>query len=83
MPNITGLEFIENQIKHGCNVRNFGVMSGSWSDSEVKHAKELGCTIFEKPFGVDELINWLDQCEKDIDPSRKLWDWFKHKKERG
>ncbi len=63
MPNITGLDFIENQIKHGCKVRNFGVMSGSWSDSEVRHAKEFGCTIFKKPFGIDELNNWLDQCK--------------------
>jgi len=37
----------------------------------------------KKPFGIDELNNWLNQCEKGIDPSRELWDWFKHKKEKG
>ena len=80
MPNVTGLELIENQIRHGCKVRHFGVMSGNWSDSVVKHASELGCKIFKKPFGIKKFRDWLDQCEKTLNPSRKLWDWFMHKK---
>jgi len=83
MPNVTGLEFIENQIKHGCQVSNFAAMSGSWSESEVTRATELGCKIFKKPFDFNEIISWLNHCEKNIDPSRRLWDWFEHKKERG
>lgn len=75
MPNITGLEFIENQQKHGCKVRHFAVMSGSWSDAELTHAAELGCAIFNKPFRFNELSAWLDNCEKEIAPGRKLWDW--------
>ena len=83
MPGVTGLQFLDNQIKHGCRVRNFAVMSASWSDSELRHATELGCKIFKKPFRIDELKNWLDECEKSIDPSRKLWDWFRYKEEKG
>jgi DNA-binding NtrC family response regulator len=80
MPDVTGLELIENQIKRSCKVRHFGVMSGTWSNSVVKHASELGCKIFKKPFGINELRDWLDQCEKTLNPSRKLWDWFRYKK---
>ena len=82
MPNITGLEFIENQIKHGCKVKNFAVISGYWSDSKIKHAIELGCMIFNKSFEEDKIIDWLKQCENRIDQDRKLWGWFNHKKEK-
>ncbi len=77
MPNVSGLEFIENQIKRGCKVKIFGVMSGSWSDSALKHAGELGAKIFKKPIAIGELIGWLDQCEKVLNSNRKLWDWFR------
>ena len=80
MPKVTGLELIENQIRRGCKVRHFGVMSGVLSNSVVKHAIELGCKIFKKPFEINKLRDWLDQCEKSLNSSRKLWDWFTHKK---
>ena len=82
MPNITGLEFIENQIKHGCKVRNIALISGDWSEPETKRAHELGCLTFSKPLRIAELIDWLNQCEKRIDPNRKLWDWLADKAEK-
>jgi YesN/AraC family two-component response regulator len=81
MPNITGLEFIENQIKHGCKVRNIALISGDWSEPEMNRAHELGCMSFSKPLRIAELIAWLNQCEKRIDPNRKLWDWLDNKPE--
>ena len=80
MPKVSGLKLIENQIRRGCKVRHFGVMSGVLSNSVVKHAIELGCKIFKKPFEINKLRDWLDQCEKSLNSSRKLWDWFTHKK---
>ena len=77
MPNMTGLEFVENQIIRGCKALNFILISGSWSTSEMERAHELGCMTFNKPLGSRELFAWLDQCEKSIDPERKLWDWFR------
>jgi len=81
MPNITGLEFIENQIKRGCKVRNIALISGDWSEPEMYRAHELGCMTFSKPLRIAELIAWLNQCEKRIDPNRKLWDWLDNKAE--
>ena len=72
MPKITGLDFIENQLKRGCKVRNLATMSGSWSDSQMKRAAELGCKAFTKPFDINELMSWLNHCEKSIDPARRL-----------
>ena len=80
MPYMTGLELIENQLRNGCKVKNIMVLSGSWTDAQVTYAKALGCKIFKKPFKIDEFFNWLDECERRLDPKRKLSDWFKHKK---
>ncbi len=64
MPNMTGLEFIENQKKKNCKVKNIAVMSGRWTDDKLQHAKVLGCHTFDKPFMLEKIENWLDCCEK-------------------
>ena len=51
-------------------------MSGAFTDEHSAKAKSLGITIFKKPFQLAVLNNWLDRIEKDIDPERKLADWF-------
>ena len=76
MPNINGLEFVENQIKKGCKVKNLALMSGAWSDSDLQYAQRLGCQPFHKPFTIDEINKWLDECEKKINYKRVLTDWF-------
>jgi CheY-like chemotaxis protein len=74
MPKMTGLDFIENQTRNGCKaiVRNKAVISGNWAEEELEHAKRLGCQIFNKPFKVEQITKWLDECEKRIDPNREL-----------
>ena len=79
MPNISGLDFIENQLNHGCKVNNFAVMSGAWTDKQAEKAKKLGLYIFKKPIDMKDFNNWLDDCEKRLDPKRKLADWFRYK----
>ncbi|NIO04767.1 MAG: hypothetical protein GTN74_09180 [Proteobacteria bacterium] len=76
MPKMTGLEFIENQLRHGCKAieKNKAVMSGAWTDSEREQGQRLRCRTFEKPFKTNELLSWLDECEKRVDPHRKLSD---------
>ena len=76
MPNISGLEFVKDQIKKGCRIKNIALMSGSWSKSELQEAKKLGCQLFNKPFNISDINEWLDECEKDINPKRTLSDWF-------
>ncbi len=74
MPNMTGFEFIEHQKSNGCKVQNIAVLSGSWTDEELEHAKRLGCHTFNKPFKIDEIKKWLDACESKLDPNSKLSD---------
>ncbi len=70
MPNMTGFEFIEYQKSKGCNVQNIAIISGRWTNENIKHAKRLGCQIFEKPFEIEEVKKWLDECEKKLEHSR-------------
>ena len=74
MPGMTGLEFIENLKRNGCKVQHIAIMSGRWKDEEIEHAKRLGCHILEKPFKLDEIEKWLDNCERQFDPDNKLSD---------
>jgi CheY-like chemotaxis protein len=74
MPGMTGFEFIEHQKRNGCKIQNVAMMSGGWTDEEIEHAKRLGCHIFEKPFKINEIEKWLDDCEKKYDPNSKLSD---------
>ncbi len=74
MPGMTGFEFIEHQKRNGCKVQNIAMMSGRWIDEDIEHAKKLGCHIFKKPFNIDEIEKWLDECERKLDPNNRLSD---------
>jgi CheY-like chemotaxis protein len=74
MPNVTGLDFIEKQLRQGCKIKNVALMSATWQPHEVERARQIGCRVFEKPFSVKELNAWLDECETSLDPHRVLSD---------
>ena len=76
MPIKKGTNFLEEQIKKGCRSKHYALMSGDFTDGDVSKAKSLGIKLFKKPFKLKEVINWLDQIENDIDPKRKLSDWY-------
>ena len=78
MPGMSGLEFIENQIRLGCRGQtiNTAVMSGGWTDEELARAEKLGCRVFHKPFDLGEFISWVAECEERIDPDRLLTPMF-------
>jgi len=74
MPDMTGLQFLENQRQKGCKVKYIAVMSGNWKDEEIAHASRLSCSMFKKPIDIEKLREWLNECEKGINPKRKLSD---------
>jgi CheY-like chemotaxis protein len=76
MYTVSGLELVDELIKNGCKVKNIALMSGSWLDFHRFYARKLGCKMFNKPFAIGEIVNWLQECEKRTDPNRKLSDWF-------
>jgi len=72
MPTQTGLDLIRERQQKGCKVKYRALMSADWTDSDLKHAHELGCHIFHKPFNLKKMIKWLDDCSEELDPERKL-----------
>ena len=72
MPKVSGLEFVENLRKKGCKIKNIALVSGYWTEKDISRAKEIGCTVFHKPLHPEVLSEWLDNCEKNIDPQRVL-----------
>jgi CheY-like chemotaxis protein len=76
MPGLRGVEFLEHQTKRGCRNKNVALMSAYWSASDRRRTTGLGCQVFQKPFSIGELTNWLDDSEKTIHPNRVLTSWF-------
>lgn len=48
------------------------MMSGNWPKEDMTIAKKLGCKVFNKPFTISEMDEWLDDVEKNIDLDREL-----------
>jgi CheY-like chemotaxis protein len=76
MHTISGLELVDELVRNGCKARNIALMSGDWLDFHRFYARKLGCKTFDKPLKLGEINDWLDECEKRIDPNRKLSGWF-------
>jgi len=76
MPRLTGLELVRRLLRNGCNgvVRNMAVISGHWTGADLREAGRLGCKTFHKPFRMEEIYKWLDECEGRINANSKLID---------
>jgi DNA-binding NtrC family response regulator len=72
MPTKTGLELIKDRKQKGCKINHRALMSGGWTDSNLKYAQKLDCRLLHKPFNFEEILQWLDDCRKQIAPNRKL-----------
>jgi CheY-like chemotaxis protein len=76
MHTTSGLEFVDGQKRKGCKIRNIALMSGSWTEADKDHADRLNCRTFHKPFDPSEMLDWIEEGKKRIDPNRRLTDWF-------
>jgi len=76
MPEMDGLQFIENLKQKNCKCRNVAIMSGWLSPDEEFKARQLECQIFKKPFDSDKFFEWLEDIKSAVTPSRVLCNWF-------
>lgn len=74
MPGITGIEMLLEQSQRGCrvDVRNKAVVSADLDNKQRKIVEGLGCAVFGKPFRLNDILAWLDDCESRIDLSMPL-----------
>ena len=81
MPLKQGIDFLEDQLRKGCQCNNMALMSGDFTENDVSRAKSIGLMLFRKPFGISEIMEWIEGIEKTIDPDRKLTDRFVKRKQ--
>lgn len=74
MPNMTGLEFVEQHMQNGWNgvFMNIAVMSAAWSDRDIVKAKKFGCEVFNKPLSIEEILVWLGKGKCLLEEDRRL-----------
>jgi DNA-binding response OmpR family regulator len=75
LPTVQGLKLIKERIDKGCSVKFRALMSTYWTDADWQYAQRIGCRLFSKPFDLKEMLNWLDDCARQIDSKRKLYSW--------
>jgi len=65
MPGMNGLDFIENQMKHGCKAdcQNILLMSGDTTGIDMKKVFELGCRLEQKPVSLEAIEGWLGEIQ--------------------
>ena len=76
MPFMKGLDFLEQQIKKGCKVTHLALMSGDLTNSDSDRAKSLGIKLFNKPFSITEIDEWVEIVEAEVPPDRVLNDLY-------
>jgi CheY-like chemotaxis protein len=76
MPVQQGIDFLEGQMRKGCKCKNMALMSGDFTENDIARAKSIGLRLLKKPFGLEEILQWIEVAEKAIIPDRKLSDWF-------
>jgi CheY-like chemotaxis protein len=76
MPSKKGIDFLQEQMAKGCRCRHLALMSGEFLPEDIEKASNLGIKIFNKPFSLTDIENWLVDIERKIEPARKLSDWY-------
>ncbi len=63
MPNMSGLDFLEQRKEAGCKFHSdrVALISGNLSNEDILRAQRLGCRVFNKPVAIDEIYRWLDE----------------------
>lgn len=75
MPIVSGLELVSRQMEKGCRIKDITLMSGDWIEADLEYAEKTGCRVLYKPFGLEEIVPWLESRSKRIQPERRLLNW--------
>ncbi|MDT8419028.1 MAG: hypothetical protein RQ754_01200 [Desulfuromonadales bacterium] len=74
LPKMSALAYLNLQMAGGCRVENRHklVLSIKATDREIKETGRLGCALLKKPFRVEDISGWVDQCSASVNPQRVL-----------
>lgn len=74
MPNVEGIDFVKAIKKHGCwplKLGNVAVISGYLTLHYMDDLNDLNIQYFRKPFKLDELYSWIEDCEQRLSEATK------------
>jgi len=74
--NFNGLDWVAKQLAAGCRIPRIALISGKCGHNEKQQAKELGCSLFDTPFDIFELDQWILNGENNITQPDKYKEWF-------
>ena len=66
------IDFFKDMFSRNCKAKFFAIMSAALGYDELDWAEANGVKVFTKPYIFDALDEWLDHCEKETNPNRKL-----------
>ena len=66
MPNLSGFDFLHKLKEQGCqfNSRRIAVLSGDWTNEDLKAALEGGYKVLEKPCSVATILAWIRETDQ-------------------
>lgn len=64
MPLANGMDFVKKLKRKGCSCPHIAMVSGAWTESNLKQACELGAQVFAKPLSAARIHSWLDQISQ-------------------
>lgn len=65
MPEMGGIDFFKKLKGSGCrpiSIGNVAFMSGYLTLQYMSELNELGITYFRKPFSLQEIYSWIEEC---------------------
>jgi CheY-like chemotaxis protein len=76
MPNLRGIDYLKSLRTRNCKIldENQALMSAAISLEHLEDIHDLGCQFFQKPFMINTLQSWLEECEGRISEDRILAD---------
>lgn len=73
MPNIEGIELFKKLKSSGCRPLvngNVAIMSGYLTIHYMNELNDLGIHYFRKPFTMQEIYEWVDECQAKIESTQ-------------
>ncbi|MDT8444869.1 MAG: response regulator [Desulfuromonadales bacterium] len=74
MPNLKGIDYLKLIRTRNCKIldENQALMSAAISPEHQQDIHALGCQFFQKPFMINSLHSWLNECAGRISEGRLL-----------
>ncbi len=74
MPNMKGIDFVEERINRGCKgaARQTAISSGDFSPDLENQIAKIGCMFFQKPTSLQNFLDWVEQMADEMQENKAV-----------